>query len=81
MGRSTTRRIRAPKGDGLSSLMAALTSSISVASTSEVHSLPRLPTNSSLNLEFSCNSVSYRTLSTSSTCCQVGARHVAAASI
>lgn len=81
MGRSTNRRIRAPKGEGLSSLMAALTSSKSVTSTSEVHSLPRLATNSSLNSESSCSSVSYRTLSASSTCCQVGTRGAATAYI
>lgn len=70
-GRSTSRRIRAPRGEGLSSLMAALTSTKPVASSSEVHSLPRMATNSSLNSEASCNSVSYRTLSASSSCCQV----------
>ncbi|XP_042372920.1 NHS-like protein 1, partial [Plectropomus leopardus] len=73
-GRATTRRIRAPRGRGMSSLMASLTSSQPVDScqdlSSEVHSLPRLATNSSLNSEASCSSTSYRTLSASSSCCQ-----------
>lgn len=79
---STARRIRAPRGEGMSSLMASLTSSPPVntchdhstsccSSSSEVHSLPRLATSSSLNSEASCNSISYRTLSASSSCCQV----------
>lgn len=66
----------------MSSLMASLTSSPPVtschnhstsycSSSSEVHSLPRLATNSSLNSEASFNSASYRTLSASSSCCQV----------
>ncbi|KAI3366184.1 hypothetical protein L3Q82_010015, partial [Scortum barcoo] len=77
----SARRIRAPRGEGMSSLMASLTSSKPVnschdfstsccSSSSEVHSLPRLGTNSSLNSEVSCNSASYRTLSASSSCCQ-----------
>lgn len=81
-GWSTIRRIRAPRGEGMSSLMASLTSSSPVNSchdhstsdcsySSEVHSLPRLATTSSLNSGASCNSVSYRTLSTSSSCSQV----------
>lgn len=74
---SSVRKIRAPKGEGMSSLMASLTSSAPVdsghdhstsccSSSSEVHSLPRDATNSSLNSE-----ASYRTLSASSSCCQV----------
>lgn len=72
---SSARRIRAPRGRGLSSLMASLTSAPPVdschdfessSSSSEVHSLPSLVTNSSLNSE-----ASYRTLSASSSCCQV----------
>ena len=73
-GQPSARRIRAPRGEGISSLMASLTSSSPISpchSTSEVHSLPRLATNSSLNSEASCNSASYRTLSASSSCCQV----------
>lgn len=79
---SSARRIRAPTGEGMSGLMASLTCSSHVEScqehsssccspSSEVRSLPRLATNSSLNSEASCNSTSYRTLSTSSSCCQV----------
>lgn len=82
VGRSTLRRIRAPRGAGMSSLMASLTSSPPANSchdhstscctySSEVHSLPRLATTSSLNSEASCNSISYRTLSASSSCSQV----------
>ncbi|XP_075951273.1 uncharacterized protein LOC142953088 [Anarhichas minor] len=71
---SSARRIRAPRGRGLSSLMASLTSAPPVdschdlessSSSSEVHSLPSLVTNSSLNSE-----ASYRTLGASSSCCQ-----------
>ncbi|KAK9518762.1 hypothetical protein VZT92_022753, partial [Zoarces viviparus] len=71
---SSARRIRAPRGRGLSSLMASLTSAPPVdschdfessSSSSEVHSLPSLVTNSSLNSE-----ASYRTLSASCSCCQ-----------
>ncbi|MEQ2187171.1 hypothetical protein GOODEAATRI_001851 [Goodea atripinnis] len=72
-----SRRIRAPKGDGMSSLMASLTSSPNVgtqpvscsSSSSEIHSLPRMPTNSSLSSEVSFNSTTYRTLSASSSSC------------
>lgn len=82
VGWSTARRIRAPRGEGISSLMASLTSSTPVncchdnghsptCGPSQVHSLPRLATNSSLNSVTGCNSVSYRTLSASSSCCQV----------
>lgn len=71
-GQSSVRRIRAPRGEGLSSLMASLTApSCHNNFSSGVHKLPRLATNSSLNSEASCNSTSYRTLSTSSSCCQV----------
>lgn len=71
-GQSSARRIRAPRGEGLSSLMASLTApSCHNHFSSGVHKLPRLATNSSLNSEASCNSTSYRTLSTSSSCCQV----------
>lgn len=73
MGHATSRRIRAPQGEGLSSLMAALTSSKAVTSISEVHSRPHMATNSSLNSS-SCNSVSYRSLNGSLSCCQVGIR-------
>ncbi|KAK2857164.1 hypothetical protein Q5P01_005899 [Channa striata] len=80
-GQSSVRRIRAPRGEGISRLMASLTSSPRVDScqnpsssvsspSSEVCSLPRLATNSSLNSEASCNSASYRMLSASSSCCQ-----------
>uniref|UniRef100_A0A1A8SA96 RING-type E3 ubiquitin transferase n=1 Tax=Nothobranchius rachovii TaxID=451742 RepID=A0A1A8SA96_9TELE len=66
----SVRKIRAPRGEGLSSLMASLTSSPRInkhpVSSSEVYSLPRLATNSSLSTEVSYNSASYRTLSTSS---------------
>lgn len=64
----------------MSSLMASLTSPVnlghdhptsSCSSSSKVHSLPRLATNSSLNSEASCNSISSRTLSASSSCSQV----------
>lgn len=85
---SSSRRIRAPRGEGMSSLMASLTSSPLVSpchdrSSSEVHSLPRLATNSSLNSEVSCNSASYGTLSASSSCCQVslGEINVAGSSV
>ncbi|GLD74315.1 NHS-like protein 1, partial [Lates japonicus] len=75
-GLSSIRRIRAPRGEGMSSLMASLTSSQRVDTTSccspssEVHSLPQLATSSSLNSEASCNSASYQTLSASSSRCQ-----------
>ncbi|TKS66682.1 NHS-like protein 1 [Collichthys lucidus] len=68
-GQSSARRIRAPRGEGMSSLMASLTS-CSPGGSLEVHNLPRLATNSSLNSEASCNSSPYRTLSASSSCCQ-----------
>ncbi|TKS66673.1 Nance-Horan syndrome protein [Collichthys lucidus] len=68
-GQSSARRIRAPRGEGMSSLMASLTS-CSPGGSLEVHNLPRLATNSSLNSEASCNSPPYRTLSASSSCCQ-----------
>lgn len=74
-GRTTIRKIRAPRGEGMSSLMASLTSSKQVNSC-QVHSLPRLATNSSLSSEASCKSISYRTLSASSFCCQVSLRKV-----
>ncbi|CAB1425376.1 unnamed protein product [Pleuronectes platessa] len=61
---SAVRRIRAPRGAGMSSLMASLTSSPSPGP------LPSLPTNSSLSSEASCNSASCRTLSASSSCSQ-----------
>ncbi|KAL3045453.1 hypothetical protein OYC64_013679 [Pagothenia borchgrevinki] len=61
-----SRRIRAPRGRGMSSLMASLTSS----PTSEVYSLPRQETTSSLNSEASGTSASCRTISASSSCCQ-----------
>ncbi|XP_058474591.1 mucin-2 isoform X5 [Solea solea] len=73
-GLSSIRRIRAPRGDGMSSLMASLTSSPRVneppisspsSLSSEVNILSRLPTNLSLNSESSCNSTPYRTLSAS----------------
>lgn len=71
---STGRRIRAPKGEGMSSLMASLTSRC-VSSSSDISQLPRLDTTSSLNSDTSCNSsTSYHTLSASSSsccCCQV----------
>lgn len=78
-GQLTTRRIRAPKGEGMSSLMASLTSSPRIGSHStsccspslEINTLPRPASTSSLNSEASCNSVSYRTLSASSSCYQV----------
>lgn len=72
-GCTTIRKIRAPRGEGMSSLMASLTSSKQVNSC-QVHSLPRLATNSSLSSEGSCNSISYRTLSASPSCCQVSLR-------
>lgn len=86
-GQSSVRRIRAPRGEGMSSLMASLTSSPPVkpchdhaisccSSPSEIHSLPRPGTNSSLNSEASCNSASYRTLSASSSCCQVSSGEI-----
>lgn len=74
-GCTIIRKIRAPRGEGMSSLMASLTSSKQVNSC-QVHSLPRLATNSSLSSEASCNSISYRTLSASSSCCQVSLRKV-----
>lgn len=86
-GRSSARRIRAPRGDGMSSLMASLTSSPPVhpcrdpSTSSAVHSLPRLATNSSLNSETSCNSASYRTLSASSSCCQVSLGEIIRSSV
>lgn len=70
LGLLTTRRIRAPRGEGMSSLMASLTSPTPVNS-GQVHSLPRLGTHSSLDSEASYNSVSYRALSVSSSCFQV----------
>ncbi|KAJ4921986.1 hypothetical protein JOQ06_002019 [Pogonophryne albipinna] len=60
------RRIRAPRGRGMSSLMASLTSS----PTSEVYSFPRQETTSSLNSEASGTSASCRTISASLSCCQ-----------
>ncbi|XP_029695437.1 NHS-like protein 1 [Takifugu rubripes] len=69
LGFLTTRRIRAPRGEGMSSLMASLTSPTPV-NTGQVRSLPRLATNSSLDSEASCNSISYRALSASSSCSQ-----------
>lgn len=71
---ATNRKIRAPRGMGMSSLMAALTSSPRTgnsSSSSDVRGLPRLETTSSLSSESSCHSASYRTLSASSSCCQV----------
>ncbi|XP_077468826.1 uncharacterized protein nhsl1a isoform X2 [Stigmatopora argus] len=59
---SLSRKIRAPRGDGISSLMMSLTST-------RVHglsSLPRMATSSSLESDTSCDSISYRTLSASS---------------
>lgn len=81
-GPSTSRRIRAPKGEVMSSLMASLTSSPNVgkqpnschSSSSEIDSLPRIPTNSSLSSEVSFNSTTYRTLSASSSYSQVSPR-------
>lgn len=78
--KSSARRIRAPRGEVISGLMASLTSSSHVelcqehsssCCSSDVQRLPRLATNSSLNSDSSCNSTSYRTLSASSSCCQV----------
>lgn len=74
-GQSSARRIRAPRGEGMSSLMASLTS-CSPDGSLEVHNLPRLATNSSLNSEASCDSPPYRTLSASSSCCQVSSGHL-----
>lgn len=54
----------------MSSLMASLTSPTPV-NTGQGRSLPRLATNSSLDSEASCNSISYRALSASSSCSQV----------
>lgn len=70
LGLSTARRIRAPRGEGMSSLMASLTSPTPGGS-GQVHSLPRLTSHSSLDSEASCNSISYRLLSASSSCSQV----------
>lgn len=70
LGFLTTRRIRAPRGEGMSSLMASLTSPTPV-NAGQVHSLPRLATNSSLDSEASCNSIAYKALSASSSCSQV----------
>lgn len=65
LGLSTTRRIRAPRGGGMSSLMASLTSP------TPGRSGPVHRSNSSLDSEASCNSVSFRLLSASSSCSQV----------
>ncbi|XP_054631741.1 NHS-like protein 1 isoform X2 [Dunckerocampus dactyliophorus] len=72
---SLARKIRAPKGQGISSLMASLTlphphSYHDLTPSSEVHSLPCMATSSSLDSEASYNSVSYRPLSASSSCSQ-----------
>lgn len=68
-GRPSGRRIRAPRGEGISSLMASLTSSPldDQCTSSDVRSLPRLDTNSSLSSEGSC-----QTLSAASSWYQVG---------
>lgn len=73
LGLSATRRIRAPRGEGMSSLMASLTSP-TLGGSGQDHSLPRLTSNSSLDSEASCNSISYRLLSASSSCSQVSLR-------
>ncbi|XP_077399373.1 uncharacterized protein nhsl1a isoform X2 [Vanacampus margaritifer] len=69
---SLARKIRAPTGQGLASLMMSLTSPRvdSLSRSSDVRSLPRMATSSSLDSDASCNSVSYRTLSASSSCSQ-----------
>ncbi|XP_029941980.1 NHS-like protein 1 isoform X2 [Salarias fasciatus] len=66
-GQSLSRKIRAPRGEGMSSLMASLTSSPRADHQYASSSLPRLATNSSLNSEVSCQNT-YRTLSASSSC-------------
>ncbi|XP_051910095.1 NHS-like protein 1 isoform X2 [Hippocampus zosterae] len=65
---SLARKIRAPRGEGPASLMMSLTSPRvdSLSCSSNVRSLPRMATSSSLDSDASCNSVSYRTLSASS---------------
>ncbi|KAM9830648.1 uncharacterized protein nhsl1a isoform 1-T1 [Syngnathus typhle] len=68
-GESLMRKIRAPRGEGISSLMTSLTSP-RFSCPSDVQSLPRMINSSSLDSDASYNSVSYRTLSGSSSCSQ-----------
>ncbi|XP_061693897.1 NHS-like protein 1 [Syngnathoides biaculeatus] len=67
------RKIRAPRGEGIASLMMSLTSAHidGLSWPSDVRSLPRMGTSSSsLDSDISWNNISYRTLSTRSSCSQ-----------